>query len=103
MRRVVEQLTDLDIIVLNSHTHYDHIGCNHQFDTIYGRDTGYSRGRALGSSPGAVAGFLREGWVWKPLPDGFDAASYRSQPFTISRIVDEGDVIDIGGRRLEGR
>jgi glyoxylase-like metal-dependent hydrolase (beta-lactamase superfamily II) len=101
MRRVVEQLTDLDIIVLNSHTHYDHIGGNHQFETIYGRDTPYTRGRAAGGDADAVSGFLREGWVWKPLPDGFSASDYRSRPFTIDRLIDEGDVIDIGGRRLE--
>ena len=28
IRNVVDQLTDLDIVVLNSHTHYDHIGGN---------------------------------------------------------------------------
>ena len=101
MRRVVEQLTELDVIVLNSHTHYDHIGSNHQFETIYGRDTTYTRGRVAGSPPAATAGFLREGWVWKSLPEGFIADEYRSRPFTIDRIIDEGDVIDIGGRRLE--
>ena len=67
----------------------------------YGRDTDYTRGRAAGSSPAAVAAFLQDGWVWKPLPEGFSADDYRSRPFTISRVVDEGDVIDIGGRRLE--
>ena len=49
MRSVVTELTDRDIIVLNSHTHYDHIGSNYQFDTIYGRDTEYTRGRMAGS------------------------------------------------------
>jgi glyoxylase-like metal-dependent hydrolase (beta-lactamase superfamily II)/membrane-bound inhibitor of C-type lysozyme len=101
MRRVVEQLTDLDIVVLNSHTHYDHIGGNHQFETIYARDTEYTRGRAAGSQPDAVAEFLKEGWVWKPLPAGFVVEDFRSRPFTISRFVDEGDVIDLGGRKLE--
>ena len=101
MKRVVEQLTDLEIVVLNSHTHYDHIGGNYQFETIYGRDTGYTRGRAEGSPPAAVAEFLKEGWVWKPLPGGFVVDDFRSRPFTISRFVDEGDVIDLGGRRLE--
>ena len=101
IRRVVEQLTNLETVVLNSHTHYDHIGGNYQFDTIYGRDTDYTRKRMAGSSPESVAEFLREGWVWKPLPDGFVAEEFRSRPFEIDRFVNEGDVIDLGGRTLE--
>ncbi len=101
IRGVVDQLTDLDIVVLNSHTHYDHIGGNHLFDTIYGLDTDYTRQRALGSPPDAVAGFLREGWVWKPFPEGFSSSDYQSHAFTIDKIVREGDQIDIGGRVLE--
>ncbi len=101
IRNVVDQLTELDVVVLNSHTHYDHIGGNHLFDTIYGLDTDYTRQRALGSPPDAVAGFLREGWVWKPYPDGFSKTEYQSHAFTIDKIVGEGDRIDIGGRVLE--
>lgn len=101
IRGVVDQLTELDVVVLNSHTHYDHIGGNHLFDTIYGLDTEYTRQRALGSPPDAVAGFLREGWVWKPFPEGFSRSDYQSHAFTIDKIVREGDQIDIGGRVLE--
>ena len=101
MRRVVDQLTDLDVVVLNSHTHYDHIGGNHLFDTIYGTDLAYTRRRALGSPPEAVAEFLQEGWVWKPFPEGFSKSGFRSHAFTISKIVGEGDRIDSGGRVLE--
>jgi len=101
MKRVVEQLTDLEIVVLNSHTHYDHIGGNHQFETIWARDTDYTLGRAAGSPPDAVAEFLKDGWVWKQLPEAFDPKDFRSRPFTISRFVDEGDIIDLGGRKLE--
>ena len=101
IRRVVEQLTDLDVVVLNSHTHYDHIGGNHLFDTIYGTDLEYTKRRALGSPPEAVADFLQEGWVWKPFPEGFSKPDYQSRAFSISKIVGEGDKIDIGGRVLE--
>jgi glyoxylase-like metal-dependent hydrolase (beta-lactamase superfamily II) len=101
MRAVVDRLTTLPVIVLNSHTHYDHIGGNYQFGTIYALDTEYTKGRALGSTTDAVAEFLSEGWVWKDLPNGFDAAGFRSQPFTISKIVAEGDTIELGGRSLQ--
>lgn len=101
IRNVVDQLTDKNIVVLNSHTHYDHIGGNHLFDTIYGTALPYTQQRSLGSPPEAVAGFLQEGWVWKPLPQGFSAADYQSHAFDIDKIVSEGDRIDIGGRVLE--
>lgn len=101
IRNVVDQLTSLDVVVLNSHTHYDHIGGNHLFDTIYGTSLDYTRQRSLGSPPDAVAGFLQEGWIWKPLPDGFSADEYQSRAFEIDKTVSEGDQIDIGGRTLE--
>ncbi len=101
IRRVVDQLTDKDVVVLNSHTHYDHIGGNHLFDTIYGTTLDYTKTRAMGSSPSATAGFLREGWVWKSLPGEFVAEEYRSHAFEIDKHVAEGDRIDIGGRMLE--
>ena len=101
IRRVVDQLTESEVVVLNSHTHYDHIGGNHLFDTIYGTDLEYTKRRALGSPPEDVAGFLQEGWVWKPFPQGFSKSDYQSRAFTISKIVGEGDQIDIGGRVLE--
>ena len=101
MRRVVDGLTDLPVIVLNSHTHYDHIGGNHKFETVWATGTDYTRRRAAGSAPEDVAGFVQEGWVWKPLPDGFDKASFRSEPFAIAKTVADGEVIDLGGRALE--
>lgn len=101
IRNVVDQLTDLDIVVLNSHTHYDHIGGNYLFDTIYGTSLPYTQTRSMGSPPEATAGFLQDGWVWKPLPDGFSAAEYQSRAFEIDKLVYEGDQIDIGGRQLE--
>lgn len=101
IRNVVDQLTDLDVVVLNSHTHYDHIGGNHLFDTIYGTANEYTKNRSLGSPPDAVAGFLREGWVWKALPAGFDAAAYQSRAFEIDRFIGDGELIDLGGRVLK--
>ncbi len=38
IKKVTAELTKLPIVVLNSHTHDDHVGGNWQFDTIYGMD-----------------------------------------------------------------
>lgn len=101
IRNVVSQLTKLEIIVVNSHTHYDHVGGNHFFDRIYARDLEYTRNSAAGMPHEVMAEWVSEGWVWKPLPDGFDPRSYVSKPFTVTDILNEGDVIDIGGRSFE--
>ena len=101
IRSVVDNLTELEVIVLNSHTHYDHIGGNHQFETIYAMDTEFTRGRSQGMPHERVAEYVGEGWIWKPLPDGFVKDKYHSHPFVISKVVAEGDVIDVGGRQLE--
>ncbi len=101
IRSVVDELTDLDVVVLNSHSHYDHIGGNHLFDEILGRDTPFTLARAAGSGPEAVAEYTSPAWVWKPLPSGFDAATYRSEAFVIDAFVEEGFEIDLGSRVLE--
>ena len=101
IRDIVGQLTDEDVIVLNSHSHYDHVGGNHRFEQILGLDNAYTKQNATGSTPEAVAEFIGQGWVWKPFPAGFDASTWRTRPWTVARIVQEGDRIDLGGRVLE--
>lgn len=98
---IASQLTDLPISVLNSHTHYDHVGGNHLFDSIYGVDTLYTQGHAAGRSNGEIKEFIGPGWVWKPLPDETTVDNYSSQAFAISDFVGDGDEIDLGSRVLE--
>jgi glyoxylase-like metal-dependent hydrolase (beta-lactamase superfamily II) len=97
----VRAVTDLPVWVLNSHSHYDHIGGNHVFERIYGLDLPYTRERASGLPHEAVAEAVAPGWIWKPTPPGFDPANYRIRPYDIDRVVDEGFTLDLGGRTLE--
>jgi glyoxylase-like metal-dependent hydrolase (beta-lactamase superfamily II) len=101
MRAVVSELTELEPIVVNSHTHYDHVGGNHQFQTVYGTATEYTAANAKGRRHEDVAEFVGEGWIWKKTPEGFDRDRYESQPFTIAKTIADGEVIDLGGRKLE--
>ena len=101
IRAQVTALTDLEIVVLNSHSHYDHVGGNYQFETVWGRDTPFTRDRMRGLDHAAVAEAVSEGWIWKPLPAGFKRGDYVSRPWNIERVIDEGSQIDLGGVSLE--
>ncbi len=99
---VVRQLTKLPVVVLNSHTHYDHVGGNREFSRILGMDTAFTRERA-------AKGYFNEVMrvevspenLCGPLPKGFDAGAYHVPPFRIARTVRDGTVLDLGGRKLE--
>ncbi len=46
IKSVAGELTKLPVIVLNSHTHDDHVGGNWQFETVYALDTEFTRKNA---------------------------------------------------------
>jgi len=100
IRKLVAGLTALPVIVLNSHTHDDHVGGNWQFDTIYSMDTDFSRQNAKGSMADAQDE-LAPGQICGELPKGFDAKTYRTKPWKISKFVHNNDEINLGGRILE--
>ena len=102
MKRLVSELTDLDVFVLNSHTHFDHVGGNHQFDAIYAMDAEVSRKRSLGMPPSEAYEYVSNRDVFsRPAPHGFERTAYEIKPFQITHTIRDGDTIDLGGRILE--
>ncbi len=100
IKKVTETLTKLPIIVLNSHTHDDHVGGNWQFDTIYGMDTVFTRKNAQGSREDAQAEITPD-QICDTLPKGFDAKAYATRSWKITRFIHDGERIDLGGRTIE--
>ncbi len=98
---VVAKLTTLPVAVLNSHTHYDHVGGNHAYDEIYGMDTAFTRDRQSGHDNREIAIEVSPAALCRPLPTGVTAATHRGRPFRVSRFIEDGAVIDLGGRRLD--
>jgi glyoxylase-like metal-dependent hydrolase (beta-lactamase superfamily II) len=100
IKKITTKLTNLPVVVMNSHTHNDHVGGNWQFETVYSLDTDFSRTSARGSTEDARAE-IAPGEVCGSLPEGFDGKTYSTRPWEISSYIHDGERIDLGGRTLE--
>jgi len=101
IKAVVDQLTTLPVTVINTHTHFDHIGGNHQFNNILSVATEFSIGNSKGVNNEMVKLEASSEALCKGLPEGVTQASHAIKPFSITGQVGEGDVIDLGTRKLE--
>jgi glyoxylase-like metal-dependent hydrolase (beta-lactamase superfamily II) len=124
IRKVAEEITPHKLLVVNSHYHFDHSGGNRFFEGF----AIHRAGEDLVSKPSPPE--LAEGYMaytkrlleaWGPyreaddlyfhmltaermirsLPEGFDPATYEVVPSIPTRLLDEGDVLDLGGRKLQ--
>lgn len=97
----VEAITDKPVIVVNTHSHYDHVSNNHHFDTIYGRDLDFTRKNADGHPKSTWQNAIQPSAVSRNLPEGFDFENYKNIGFEIDHYLKDGEIIDLGGRKIE--
>ncbi len=100
LKQVTAELTRLPIVVVNSHTHNDHVGDNWQFKSIYGMNSDFTRKNARGSRQDAQAE-IAAGNICGELPQGFKAKAYATRAWKITHYILDGDHIALGGRVLE--
>ncbi len=100
MKELVDELTDLPVELVLTHGHGDHIGCAGLFETVYchpadQEDVLHPDTGMLGHYPEMMAAF-----------GSFDTYDIRKEDIhfygSITRVlpVKEGDVFDLGGRKL---
>jgi glyoxylase-like metal-dependent hydrolase (beta-lactamase superfamily II) len=97
----VAALTDLPILVVNSHSHYDHVGGDWQFADVAVFDDDFEVARVENgiAAPQAATSFLPPG-SFTELPAGFEWASYSIRPSPVTQRLHDLDTIDLGGRTL---
>ena len=100
IKKVTSELTGLPIVVLNSHTHNDHVGGNWEFADVYGMDTDFTRKNAMGSREDAQAEITPD-QICGRLPGGFDAKAYATRRWKIKAFTHNGDKFYLGGRTIE--
>lgn len=98
--KVTKQLTGKPVVVLNSHTHNDHVGGNWEFPYVFAMDTDFTRKNALGSRADAQAE-IAPGQICGKLPAGFNPKAYETRRWKIFHFVHDGFKINLGARTVE--
>lgn len=102
---VVRRLTALPVIVLNSHTHFDHAGGNREFEDVRNLDLPYSAASARGEMSGPLTAYAREtlaeGSVCGPLPAGVTSREYTIPTWRVAAHVTDGERLDLDDRAVE--
>jgi len=98
---VVARLTALPVTVVNSHTHFDHVGGNAEFHDIWNRNLVYTRHNMRGQTNIYSRDTLAPERLCGPLPPGIHAKSYTIRPWRSTHWLQDSEHIDLGGRVLE--
>ncbi|PZQ99825.1 MAG: MBL fold metallo-hydrolase [Cereibacter sphaeroides] len=96
-------LSNRPVIALATHVHIDHIGGFHEFDDRWGH-AAESEGFATMEDAWTLGNWFRDESLGpsvaeQPYP-GFRAAEWNLRPAPLTRVLKEGDVIDLGNRRF---
>jgi glyoxylase-like metal-dependent hydrolase (beta-lactamase superfamily II) len=99
IREEVMALTERAITVVNSHSHWDHVGDNYRFPLIA---IHYAEAHLLreGVSTEELRREMRSEMFFRPPPAGFDPSQYKISPSRASLLLDEGSLLDLGERTL---
>jgi len=102
--RVVEKLTNTEVVIVNSHTHFDHVGDNWRFPEIFV----YADDRAVeilkkGQSHEMIRFDAAPDKFFKQPPSGFEIEKWQIRPVDEEnvRLLHHGDIVDLGNRKLE--
>jgi glyoxylase-like metal-dependent hydrolase (beta-lactamase superfamily II) len=100
IRAVADSLTTKPISVVNSHAHWDHIGGNHLFDEI-AIHPAEADDLVAGAPNEKLRSWFQPDSLSGPLPDGVTAETIAIPPSEATSLLNDGDVIDLGGVHLE--
>lgn len=98
---LVNRLTNKPITVLNSHSHFDHVGGNFAFKRVYAMNTQFTNKRKKGISNKDIAEEVSPEALCRPLPKGVSEKNHTGKPYKISKYIDDGYVFDLGERNIE--
>jgi len=100
LRAAIARLADRAPICVASHTHFDHIGGHHEFDC---RCVHRAESDILAAPRNdlTLANRFATEAMFDALPKGWNTETYTIKPAPATRILADGDIIDLGDRAFE--
>ena len=101
LRKHIPLVTEKPCLAIASHTHFDHIGCHHEFAERYV----HADEADILAEP-TRASTLADPYVTDDIFTRFPPAPYASARYTVkaapaTRILHDGDIIDLGDRHFD--
>lgn len=104
VRKVIESITDLPLMVVNTHGHLDHAGGNYLFDEVYINfediPTYYKYEEEKDLMLISYDKLFKEKGI-QMFPDDFDRESFMKTTTKKFLPLENHQIIDLGGRKLE--
>lgn len=110
VRGELVDLFERPVVAVATHRHFDHTGGLHEFEEVavhradadaVATAAGFASLRIDDYAPDGLGGYDRPASLLTALPRaGFDVATYRVEPVSPTRLLEEGDEFDLGDRRL---
>lgn len=101
LRDWVPLVTERPLQAVASHTHFDHIGCHHEFDCrlCHGAEAEMMRNpdrRAILADP-----YVQDDIFIRMPPAPYASATYTVRAAPATRLLWDGDIVDLGDRHFE--
>ena len=101
LRDFIEEQTQKPLLCAATHTHFDHVGCHHEFETCLVHESEAPILESPDRKNTLIDSYVtRE--IFDAYPyDGFDPNTYCIQSAIATRFLSDGDVIFLGDREFE--
>ncbi|RWR07410.1 MBL fold metallo-hydrolase [Paenirhodobacter populi] len=101
LRAWVPLVTERPLDAVASHTHFDHIGCHHEFPCRLCHAAEAAILAAPTRDNTSAANYVSDEIFDALPPEPYQSATYGVAPAPATRILTDGDIIDLGDRHFE--